>query len=69
VTFIGMLVPYLRNLPMISASAVAGMVALLSYGLPNKIGLVLAASAGIAAGYGMDLLLGRRGGMDRGSLV
>jgi len=69
VTFIGMLVPYLRNLPMISASAVAGMVALLSYGLPNKIGLVLAAGAGIAAGYGMDLLLGRRGGMDRGSLV
>jgi predicted branched-subunit amino acid permease len=58
VAFIGMLVPYLRNLPMVSASVVAGAAALLAYGLPNKLGLILAAAAGIAAGFGADLFSG-----------
>jgi predicted branched-subunit amino acid permease len=62
VAFIGMLVPYLRNLPMLSAAAVAGGAALLAYGLPNKLGLILAAAAGIAAGFGTDLLSGLKPG-------
>lgn len=50
VTFIGMLIPYLKNQPMAVASLVSGTVALLTYSMPNKLGLLLAALAGIIAG-------------------
>ena len=60
VTFLGMLVPYLRSLPMVSAAAAAGAVSLAAYGMPNKMGLITAAAAGIAAGFGADLLSGTR---------
>ena len=50
VTFIGLVIPYLKNKPMIAAVLVSGIVALLTYGLPNKAGLMIAAIAGIAAG-------------------
>lgn len=50
VTFLGMLIPYLRNRPMVVATFVSGTVALLTYSMPNKIGLLLAALAGIVAG-------------------
>jgi len=51
VTFIGIVVPLIRNRPMVVAAVVAGGVALLTFQLDNKIGLMLAAAAGIAAGY------------------
>lgn len=50
VTFIGMVIPYLKNKPMVIAVVVASMVALLASALPNKLGLMLAALAGISAG-------------------
>ena len=68
VTFIGMLVPYLRSLPMTAAAAAAGTVALAAGGLPNKLGLILAAAAGIAAGFGADLAAGFRTGPRDGCL-
>ena len=50
VTFIGMLVPLIKNRPVLAAVVVAGIVAVLTYTMPNKIGLMIAALAGIAAG-------------------
>ena len=50
VTFIGMVVPYLKNKPMVISVVVAGLVALLTASFPNKLGLMLAALSGIAAG-------------------
>lgn len=50
VTFIGMVVPYVKNKPMVIAVAIAGFTAVLTASFPNKIGLMLAAIAGISAG-------------------
>jgi 4-azaleucine resistance transporter AzlC len=49
-TFIAMVVPALKNRPMIAAAVSAGMVALAAYGLPFKLGLILAAMTGIVIG-------------------
>lgn len=49
-TFIGMVVPYVKTKPMGIAVVVAGSVALLAYPLPHKLGLMVAAIAGITAG-------------------
>ncbi len=56
-TFIAMVVPALKNRPMIAASLSAGAVALLAYSLPFKLGLILAALTGIVVG---TFLEGRR---------
>ena len=57
VTFIGMVVPYIENKPMGMAVTVAGVTALLGYGLPHKLGLMIAAIAGITAGVLSEKLL------------
>lgn len=49
-TFIAMVVPILKKRPLIAAALSAGVVALLAYHLPFKLGLILAALIGIAAG-------------------
>jgi 4-azaleucine resistance transporter AzlC len=49
-TFIAMVVPALKNRPMIAAAVSAGVVAVLAYGLPFKLGLILAALTGIVIG-------------------
>lgn len=49
-TFIGMLIPTIRNRPVVLAVLVAGITAVLAYGLPNQIGLFLAAVLGVGAG-------------------
>jgi 4-azaleucine resistance transporter AzlC len=49
-TFIAMVVPALKNRPMIAAAVSAGLVALLAYSLPFKLGLILAALTGIVVG-------------------
>jgi 4-azaleucine resistance transporter AzlC len=49
-TFIAMVVPVLKNRPAIAAALSAGIVALLAYSLPYKLGLILAALVGIAVG-------------------
>jgi len=50
VTFIGMLLPMIKDRPTLAAALVAGGAALLAHGLPNQLGLLLAALAGIGAG-------------------
>lgn len=50
VTFIGMVIPYLKNRPMVAAVVVAGVVALLAQPIPHQLGLMVATLAGIAAG-------------------
>ena len=49
-TFIAMVVPALKNRPTIAAAASAGVVAVLAYSLPFKLGLILAALTGIMVG-------------------
>ncbi|MEL6814964.1 MAG: AzlC family ABC transporter permease [Cyanobacteria bacterium J06598_3] len=50
VTFIGMIVPYLKNKPMWIAVIVAGVMAVVANPLPHKLGLMVAAIAGILSG-------------------
>ena len=49
-TFIGITVPLIVNRPMLVCTLVAGVTAVLANGLPNKLGLMLAALLGIGAG-------------------
>lgn len=58
-TFIGIIVPLLRNRPQVAAAAVAACVALAAQGLPYKLGLMAAAVAGIAAGVSLERGTGR----------
>ncbi|MCY1395740.1 Inner membrane protein YgaZ [compost metagenome] len=61
-TFIGIVVPLLRNRPQIAAALAAGAVALLTYAWPYKLGLMASAFAGIAVG----VLLERRQANEEG---
>ena len=54
VTFIGMVVPYVTNRPMLATVLVAGTTALVFQGLPNQLGLMGAAIAGVIAGLAVD---------------
>jgi branched chain amino acid efflux pump len=56
-TFIAMVVPVLKNQPAIAAALSAGVVALVAFSLPYRLGLILAALVGIAVG---TLLEGRK---------
>ncbi|WP_166361299.1 AzlC family ABC transporter permease [Pseudomonas akapageensis] len=53
-TFIGIVVPLLRNFPQIAAALVAGAVALATHALPYKLGLMAAAFSGIAIGVVLE---------------
>ena len=55
-TFTGIVVPMLRNLPMLGAALAAAAVALAARGLPYKLGLVLAALAGVVVGVVLEEL-------------
>jgi 4-azaleucine resistance transporter AzlC len=57
VTFIGMVIPYLKNRPMLATVWVSGVAALLAYDMPHKLGLIVAALAGIAAGVVIEARL------------
>ena len=50
ITFIALIIPALKDRPAIAASLSAGAVALVAYGLPYKLGLMLAGVTGIAVG-------------------
>lgn len=58
-TFIGIVVPALRNRPQIAAALVAAGVALLTQAWPYKLGLLAAALAGIGAGVVLERRAGR----------
>jgi 4-azaleucine resistance transporter AzlC len=49
-TFIAMVVPVLKNRPAIAAALSAGIVGLVAFSLPYKLGLILAALVGITVG-------------------
>lgn len=55
-TFIAMLIPILMDRPIIGAAVSAGLVAVAAYGLPYRLGLIVAALVGI----GVGVLLERR---------
>jgi 4-azaleucine resistance transporter AzlC len=50
VTFLGMLIPLIKNRPILLAAVVGGLSAVLFHGLPNQMGLLVAALLGVAAG-------------------
>jgi 4-azaleucine resistance transporter AzlC len=56
VTFIGMVIPYLKNRPMVATVFVSGLLALVTYPMPNKLGLIIAALAGIITGVVVEAI-------------
>ena len=58
-TFIAIVVPGMRNRPALAAAAVAGVVSILAFGLEFKLGLIVAAIAGIVAGGLAERVLAR----------
>jgi 4-azaleucine resistance transporter AzlC len=61
VTFIGMTIPYIRSKPMVAAVLTSAAVSLVSWTLPYKLGLILAALAGIAAGVTTEKINRKKG--------
>jgi 4-azaleucine resistance transporter AzlC len=55
VTFIGIVVPLLTSMPYVAAALTAGLVAVIANPLPYKLGLMLAALAGIVIGVALDI--------------
>ncbi len=58
VTFIGMLIPMVRQRPALVAALAAGITALLAHGLPNQLGLIVAALVGVIAGVNAQRIFG-----------
>jgi 4-azaleucine resistance transporter AzlC len=56
VTFLGIIVPMIVNRPMLVCAIVAGLVGVLANGLTHNLGLMVAALAGIAAGFLVETL-------------
>ena len=54
-TFIALLAPTLNDRPGVAAALAAGVVAVLTFGLPYKLGLVTAALVGIGVGVWVEL--------------
>jgi 4-azaleucine resistance transporter AzlC len=59
-TFIGIAVPMMRTCPQVASAVVAGVVALLTWELPYKLGLIAAALAGIVVGVWLEQRAERR---------
>ena len=59
VTFIGIVVPALRDRPHVAAALVAGLVAVLTFAWPYKLGLMAAAIVGILSGVLLESRMGR----------
>lgn len=62
VTFIGIIVPLIRNRPMLICAIVAGVTAVLTNGLPNRLGLMVAALAAIVAGIAAEEFFSKQRG-------
>jgi branched chain amino acid efflux pump len=54
ITFIALIVPALKDRPAVAASLTAGTVAVFAYGLPYKLGLMLAGLLGILVGTALE---------------
>jgi len=59
-TFIGIAVPMMRTRPQVASALVAAGVALLTWSLPYKLGLIAAALAGIVVGVWLERRAERR---------
>ncbi len=59
-TFIGILLPVLRDRAVIVAAGAAGLAAVLAHGLPLQLGLIVAAVVGITAGMLVEALTGQK---------
>lgn len=59
-TFIGIVVPMMRTRPQVASALVAAGVALLTWSLPYKLGLIAAALAGIVVGVWLERRAERR---------
>lgn len=55
-TFLAIVVPVLKDFPVVAAALTAGIVALLAFGLPYKLGLIVAAFIGILVGTLLERL-------------
>jgi predicted branched-subunit amino acid permease len=64
VTFIGMIIPFVKSWPMGICVLTAGAASLMTLSLPYKLGIVVSAFAGIAAG-----LVAERNGKKRKTMV
>jgi 4-azaleucine resistance transporter AzlC len=56
VTFIGIVVPLIVNRPMLVCAVISAITAVITNPMPNKIGLIIAAAAGITAGVWAESL-------------
>lgn len=54
VTFIGMLIPFVRSVPVLVSVVVAGLLSVLTYDFPLNTGLILSVLVGIAAGMATE---------------
>jgi predicted branched-subunit amino acid permease len=59
-TFIGMVIPFIKDRPTYAAVLAAAVVALLCHGLPHKVGLIIAAIIGMAVGVAAEITLERK---------
>ena len=62
VTFIGMIIPFVKTLPMVVCVLTAGAASLLTLAMPYKLGIVVSAFAGIAAGLMAQRIMNEKKG-------
>ena len=60
IAFIGMTIPFVRNMPMVVCVFTAGACGLLTVGLPYKLGIIISALAGVLAGLITEVAARRR---------
>jgi predicted branched-subunit amino acid permease len=62
VTFIGMIIPFIKTIPMVVCVLTAGAASLLTLAMPYKLGIVVSAFAGIASGLMAQRIMDARKG-------
>jgi 4-azaleucine resistance transporter AzlC len=60
IAFIGMTIPFVRNVPMVVCVVTAGACGLLTVGLPYKLGIIISALAGVLSGLLTEVAVRRR---------
>ena len=60
VTFVGLIIPLIVNRPMLVCAIVAAVTGVVTFDMPNRLGLMVAALAGIAAGMIAEAISQRR---------
>ena len=60
IAFIGMTIPFVKNMPMVVCVFTAGVCGLLTVGLPYNLGIIISALAGVLAGLSTEVAARRR---------